>query len=148
MISTKGRYAVRILVDIAERGKEERIPLSGIADRQGMSLKYLQHIAKLLVRAGILVGVSGKGGGYNLARPKEQITVLEVLEAAEGTIAPVACLAPGASACEREQGCKTLPMWKKYDEMIRDFFGNISIADVADGRVGDDLIARLGKSET
>lgn len=139
MISTKGRYAVRILADIAERGEDERIPLSAIAERQGISLKYLQHIAKLLVQAGILVGVSGKGGGYNLARPKEQITVLEVLEAAEGTIAPVACLALGASVCERMQGCKTLPMWTKYDELVRDFFGKISIADVADGTLGHEF---------
>ncbi len=139
MISTKGRYAIRVLVDIAEQDKGGYVPLRDVAARQGMSENYLQRIARLLVDADILVGVSGKGGGYRLARPASECTVLEVLEAAEGTLACVACLVPGAEVCERAHRCETVGMWKRFDETVRAFFGGITVADlVAESRGRDD----------
>ena len=131
MISTKGRYAVRVLVDLAEQG-DKTVPLRDVAKSQGISEKYLQHVAKLLVNKGLLTGVSGKGGGYKLGRAADDITVLEVLEAAEGTIAPIACLAPDAPPCERASSCKTLPMWSRYYALTRDFFGSMTIADIVE----------------
>ena len=133
MISTKGRYALRMLADIAGQGEGPQ-PLRDVAERQGISEKYLQRVAKLLVDAGILVGSSGKGGGYRLAREAAAISVLEVLEATEGTIAPVACLADGAEPCPRAEGCATLPLWKEYYELTRDLFGRVTVATL-DGDV-------------
>ena len=134
MISTKGRYAVRVLVDLVEQGDNGFVPLKEIALRQGISEKYLQHVIKLLVQAGMVTGSSGKGGGYQLSCKPEDLSVFEVLEAAEGTLAPVACLAPNAAACDRAPQCKTLPMWQRYYETTRSFFEDISIADVASGK--------------
>ncbi len=133
MISTKGRYAVRVLVDLAEQDEGGVVPLRDIAERQDISQKYLQHIAKQLVDAGIVAGVSGKGGGYRLARGAHELTVLEVLEATEGTLAPVACLAPNADPCERAPYCKTLPLWQRFNGIMREFFGSVTIAELADG---------------
>lgn len=127
MISTKGRYALRMLADIAGQDGGPQ-PLRDVAERQGISEKYLQRVAKLLVDADILVGSSGKGGGYRLAREPEAISVLEVLEATEGTIAPVACLADGAEPCPRAEGCATLPLWKEYYELTRDLFASVTVA--------------------
>ena len=133
MISTKGRYAVRVLIDMAERAEEGLIPLRDIAQRQEVSEKYLQRIARQLVDAGIVQGVSGKGGGYRLSRPADEITVYQVLEAAEGTLAPVSCLAADAASCDRAPTCKTLPLWKGFDETVRQFFGGVTIAELANG---------------
>jgi Rrf2 family protein len=127
VISTKGRYALRMLADIAGQGEGPQ-PLRDVAERQEVSEKYLQRVAKLLVDAGLLVGSSGKGGGYRLARDAERISVLEVLEATEGTVAPVACLAEGAEPCPRADGCATLPLWKEYYELTRDLFGSVTVA--------------------
>ena len=136
MISTKGRYALRVLIDLAEQGGESPVPLKDIARRQGISAKYLQHIAKLLVDQNLLVGTSGKSGGYLMTRPPEECSVAEVLAAAEGTLAPVACLACETVDCDRQDTCKTLPMWQKFDAMTRDFFDGVTIADLASGSIG------------
>ena len=135
MISTKGRYALRVLVDLAEQDGDRPVPLKEVAARQDISEKYLQHVAKLLVDKGLLVGTSGKGGGYRLAREPHDCTVAEVVEAAEGTLAPIACLAEGAPPCDRASGCKTLPMWMNYDKTMREFFGGITLADLVDGTI-------------
>ena len=135
MISTKGRYALRVLIDLAEQGAEAPVPLRDIARRQGISEKYLQHIAKMLVDQGLLVGTSGRGGGYLLARAPQDCSVADVLLAAEGTLAPVACLACGVVDCDRSDSCKTLPMWKQFDSMSNDFFSSITIADLANGQI-------------
>ena len=129
VISTKGRYALRMLADIAGQSEGPQ-PLHDVAERQGISNKYLQRVAKLLVDAGHLVGSSGKGGGYRLAREPEAISVLEVLEATEGTVAPVACLAEGAEPCPRAAECSTLSLWKEHYELTRDLFGSVSVADL------------------
>ena len=135
MISTKGRYALRVLIDLAEQDSQMPVPLKDIARRQGISDKYLQHIAKLLVDRGLIVGTSGKGGGYLMARPPQECTVADVLAAAEGTLAPVACLACETIECDRSDTCKTLPVWQKFDTLTREFFAGITIADLAEGTV-------------
>lgn len=134
MISTKGRYAIRLMMDLAEQTEELPVPLEDIAKRQEISKKYLEIIVKLLVSAQLVKGTSGKGGGYRLLRKPEEYTVGEVLEVTEGSLATVACLAENAEACPREMKCKTLPMWKKFDSVVHDFFYNITIADLVSGK--------------
>lgn len=131
MISTKGRYALRVLIDISQQEQGQYIPLKEIASRQGISEKYLQQITKELVSAGFLFGVSGKGGGYKLARSPKDIIVGEVLELMEGNLSAVACLSPNAPKCPRESHCQTLPMWMEFDKLVHDFFYSYSIDDLA-----------------
>ena len=130
MISTKGRYALRVMLDLAEQNTEEYIPLKDIAARQEISEKYLELILRTLVQKKLLKGLRGKGGGYRLTRRPEEYTVLEILELAEGNLAPVACLAPDADSCPREENCRTLPMWQKFDALMQDFFAGITLADL------------------
>ena len=136
MISTKGRYALRVLIDLAEQGTDAPVPLKDIARRQGISGQYLQHIAKMLVDQGLIVGTSGMGGGYLMAQPPQECTVADVLAAAEGTLAPVACLACETVDCDRSDTCKTLPMWQKFDLLTKDYFSSVTIADLANGTNG------------
>ena len=131
MISTRGRYALRVMIDLAEHEEERSVPMRMIAERQGLSRKYLEIIGKDLVTAGLIRGISGKGGGYQLCRKPSEYTVGEILETMEGTLAPVACLECGAKKCPREENCKTLPMWKEFDSMIHDFFYSRTLADIA-----------------
>ncbi len=141
MISTKGRYALRVMIDIAEQKSDGYIPLKDIARRQEISKKYLEIITKDLVRGGFIRGVSGKGGGYKLCRPPEEYNVGEILEFMEGSLASVACLARDAEPCLRAPICKTLPMWKEYDDKMREFFYDKSLADLAgDTSVTDERI--------
>lgn len=130
LVSTKGRYALRVLVDMAERQTEGYLPLREIARRQGISEKYLESIVKAMVKSGILTGLRGKGGGYRLSRPPEQITVSEVLQISEDSLAPVACLEEGAAPCARTAGCRTLAMWQGLDRAIRDYLDGFAIADL------------------
>ncbi len=130
MISTKGRYALRVMIDLAEQGREGYIPLKEIAQRQDISKKYLELIMKELVRGKFLTGVSGKGGGYRLCRLPKDYSVGEILEFMEGTLADVACLSRDAEPCPRASKCKTLPMWKEFDQMTHDFFYGKSLADL------------------
>ena len=136
MISTRGRYALRVLTDLAEHDSGEYIPLKEVADRQEISQKYLEGIMAALSKAGMIDGAHGKGGGYRLNKPAEDYTVLDILRVTEGSLAPVACLERGAAPCPRAEACRTLDMWKKLDKMITDFFGGVTIADLAGG--GDD----------
>lgn len=122
MISTKGRYALRVLIDLAEHEGEGHIPLKEVAARQAISKKYLEIIVKDLVDAGFVSGVSGKGGGYKLCRRPEEYSVGEILEKMEGSLAAVACLACGAAPCPRAAECQTLPLWEEYDRLTHDFF--------------------------
>ena len=130
MISTRGRYAVRVMIDLAEHAGEGNIPLKDVAERQEISKKYLEIIVKELVRGGLVSGMSGKGGGYRLCRNPEEYTVGEIIELMEGTLAPVACLAPGCPECPRKEFCKTLPMWTEYDSMVRGFFYGKKLSDL------------------
>ena len=130
LISTKGRYALRVLVDIAEHQSESYIPLKEIADRQEISEKYLESITKELVKSRFLVGQRGKGGGYRLSRQPDQINVGEVLSAMEGSLAPVACLEEGAMPCVRASQCRTLSFWRGMDEAIRQYANGYTVADL------------------
>ena len=130
MISTKGRYAIRVMLDLAENGGESYIPLKDIAARQGISKKYLEIIVKDLVSAGFLVGASGKGGGYKLCRKPEEYTVGEIIELMEGPLAAVACLLDGAAPCPRASECETLPLWAEYDKLTHDFFYSKHLSDL------------------
>lgn len=135
MISTKGRYALRFMIDLAEQPAGLSIPLDDIAKKQNISKKYLEIVVKLLVHGNLVKGTGGKGGGYRLLRTPEEYTVGEILEITEGTLAAVACLNKDADSCPREEFCKTLSMWKKFDNMVHDYFYNITIADLRDGNV-------------
>ena len=130
LISTKGRYALRVMIDLAEHQAEGYIPLKEVARRQEISEKYLESIIKLLVRAKLLEGLRGKGGGYMLTRPAEEYTVEEILRLTEDSLAPVACLEPGAAPCEKQGECRTLSMWQGLDKLIRGYLGGITIADL------------------
>ncbi len=130
LISTRGRYALRVLTDMAENQGDAYLPLKEIAARQEISEKYLESIVKDLVRSGILTGLRGKGGGYRLGLPPDRIGVYEVLEIMEGTLAPVACLEKGHPLCPRMPTCRTLPMWQGLDAAIREYLGRYSIADL------------------
>ncbi|MBQ6402201.1 MAG: Rrf2 family transcriptional regulator [Firmicutes bacterium] len=134
MISTKGRYALRIMIDLAQHEGEGNIPLRDIAQRQEISKKYLEIIVKDLVKSGFLRGVSGKGGGYSLCRKAEEYTVGEILELMEGSLAPVACLMENAEPCPRADTCSTLPMWEEYYEMIHSFFYGKKLSDLIGSR--------------
>ena len=122
MISTKGRYAMRVMIDLAEHEGTDYIPLKDIASRQQISKKYLEIIVKEMVAGGLITGTSGRGGGYRLCRRPEEYPVGEILELMEGTLSPVACLAGQKLECPRKGICQTLPMWEEYDQMIHAFF--------------------------
>lgn len=131
LISTKGRYALRVMVDLAEHPREGYIPLKEIAQRQEISEKYLEAIIKILVRAKLLSGVRGKGGGYQLTRPPEQYTVGEILRLTEESLAPVACLEEDADRCPRAAACRTLPLWQGLDKAISGYLDSVTIAELA-----------------
>lgn len=130
MISTKGRYALRVMLDLAEHEEEGHIPLKDVAERQNISKKYLEIIVKDLVSGGMVSGVSGKGGGYKLCRSPEEYSVGEILELMEGSLATVACLSCGAAPCPRAEVCETLPMWAEYDKLTHDFFFGKKLSDL------------------
>ena len=130
VISTKGRYALRVMLDLAEHVKEGTVPLKDIAERQQISKKYLEIIVKDLVKAGLVSGSSGKGGGYVLCRPPENYSIGEILESSEGEMAAVACLSSEADACPRASACKTLPLWVEFDRMVHGFFYSKKLTDL------------------
>ena len=132
MISTKGRYALRVMIDLAENQKDGYLPLKEIAQRQEISDKYLENILKTLVQHKLLIGLRGKGGGYRLSRPPEACTVGEILRLTEGTLAPVACLEEAAGNCPRRAECRTVPMWEKLEKLIGDYLDGITVADLMD----------------
>ena len=130
MISTKGRYALRVLIDLAENENGSNIPLKDIAARQDISKKYLEIIVKEMVAGGLITGASGKGGGYRLLRKPEDYPVGEVLELMEGTLSSVACLADKTIECPRRFECQTLPLWAEYDQLVHDFFYSKKLSDL------------------
>ena len=130
LISTKGRYALRILIDMAEHQSDSYIPLKDVAARQEISEKYLETIVKLLVKDGILVGLRGKGGGYRLKKAPGQITVGHILRLTEDSLAPVSCLQANAAVCERAAACRTLPMWKGLYDLINEYLNKYTLEDL------------------
>ncbi|MDR0514688.1 MAG: Rrf2 family transcriptional regulator [Coriobacteriaceae bacterium] len=130
MISTRGRYALRVVLDLAEQQRDTLIPLQEIADRQEISEKYLEGILPVLVREGLLEGARGKGGGYRLTKSPNEYTVGSILKLTEKSLATVSCLQDDADPCPRVGSCKTIPMWQKLDAMIDGFLEGITIADL------------------
>jgi len=130
LISTKGRYALRVMVDLAEHSTDGFIPLKMIAARQNISEKYLENIIKLLVKAKLLTGVRGKGGGYRLTKAPEQYTVGDILRMTEDSLAPVSCLEPGAAACSGAAECRTLSLWAGLNEVINKYLDQYTLADL------------------
>ena len=130
MISTRGRYALRVLIDLAENGKQGCIPLKSIAERQDISKKYVEKIMAALSAAGLVEGTHGKGGGYKLLRRPEELTVGEILRLTEGDLAPVACLSCGAEPCKRTKECRTIGMWNEFNRITNDYFDGITLANL------------------
>ncbi|MCR4989281.1 MAG: Rrf2 family transcriptional regulator [Lachnospiraceae bacterium] len=130
MVSTRGRYAIRVMIDLAENDEGHYIPLKDIAERQEISKKYLEIIVKDMVAGGLIEGASGKGGGYKLCRKPEKYNIGEVIELMEGPLSSVVCLADKKYKCPRRKSCQTLPMWEEYDEMVHDFFYNKKLSDL------------------
>lgn len=130
MISTKGRYALRFLADVAEHQGSGFVPLKDVAARQEISEKYLEIVVKELVKGGLLDTLRGKGGGYRLNRLPEEYSVKAIIERMEGPLAPVACLEPGQGACPRSKDCRTLPLWKGLDKVISDYLTQFTLADL------------------
>lgn len=140
MISTRGRYALRVLIDLAENNHGGYIPMKDVAARQGLSLKYLERILPTLTKAKLIEGIHGKGGGYRLTRNAEDYTVGEILRLTEGDLAPVACLAPGADPCDRASECRTLKMWKEYYDLTNRYFDGITVADLIGADAVDNYV--------
>lgn len=134
-ISTKGRYALRVMLDLAQHSGEEYISLSDIAYRQDISIKYLEMIVGLLVKAGLVVSLRGKNGGYRLKRPTADYTAGQILRAAEGRLSPVACLECSENDCSRADRCLTLPLWKELDRRINRYLDSVTLDALAEGRV-------------
>lgn len=130
MISTRGRYALRVLVDLAEHSGSGYVPMKDIAERQGVSLKYLERIVPVLSKNGIIEGVQGKGGGYRLLIPPQECRIGDILRLTEGDLAPVACLECGAEPCERADRCRTYPMWAELYQTINRFLDSKTLAEL------------------
>ena len=130
LVSTKGRYALRVMLELAQDDSAAYLPLPAIAERQGISEKYLESIISVLSKAGLVDGLRGKGGGYVLTRPPEQYTVGSILRLTEDSLAPVSCLEQGADACPRAAECRTLSLWQGLDKVINDYLDNVTIADL------------------
>ena len=128
LISTRGRYSLRVLLDLAQH--EGYVPMKDVAARQGVSLGYLEKILPVLVKNGIVVGIQGKGGGYRLSREPGEYTLGEILRLTEGSLAPVACLECGAKTCHRAATCPTLPVWSELDKRISGYLDSVTLADL------------------
>lgn len=130
IVSTKGRYALRVMIDLAQHQSDAYIPLKEIAARQEISEKYLESILKILVKGGVLTGLRGKGGGYRLNKLPEAYTVGSILHLTEESLAAVSCLSQTPIQCPRASECLTLPMWQKLDNLVQDYFESITLADL------------------
>lgn len=133
LISTKGRYALRVMLDLAQSEQDSYISLKDIAQRQGISLKYLEMVVGILTRGGFVVSQRGKCGGYCLSRPANAYTVGEILRLTEGTLAPVHCLSTSINNCKRANICQTLPLWQGLYQVVENYLNNITLQDILDG---------------
>ena len=130
LISTRGRYALRVMLELAQDSGDGYMPLPLIAQRQGISEKYLESIISVLAKAGLVEGQRGKGGGYRLSRAPKDCSVGEILRLTEGSLAPVACLEGETNTCPRADGCLSLPVWHRLDTLINDYLNSVSLADL------------------
>lgn len=130
IVSTKGRYALRVMIDLAEQHTQDRTPLKEIAERQNISQKYIEAIMTLLSKNGFVEAVHGKGGGYKLNKKPEEYKVGDILRLTEGSLSPVACLEKGAAECPRKSECRTLPLWTKLDDLVENYLDSVTLADL------------------
>ena len=137
MISTKGTYALRVMLDLAQHENEGYISLKSIAERQRVSMKYLESIVSMLNKGGMLSSLRGKDGGYKLLKPAEEYCIGEILRLTEGGLTPVSChgFAEGEMGCENVGNCLTFPMWQKLDALINDYLDKVSLRDILEGKV-------------
>ncbi|MBF1355222.1 MAG: Rrf2 family transcriptional regulator [Mogibacterium diversum] len=140
LVSTRGRYAIRVMIDLAEHMNGKFIPMKEIADRQDVSLKYMTKIMQALTKSGMLDGQHGKGGGYKLNRDPEEYRVGDILRLTEGTLAPVACIDETDCKCDRSFECRTRPMWNELDKLISEYLDGITIADLMEGNTADNYV--------
>ena len=140
LVSTRGRYAIRVMIDLAEHMNGKYIPMKEIADRQDVSLKYMTKIMQALTKSGMLDGQHGKGGGYKLNRDPEEYRVGDILRLTEGTLAPVACIDETDCKCYRSFECRTRPMWNELDKLISEYLDGITIADLMEGDTADNYV--------
>ena len=140
LVSTRGRYAIRVMIDLAEHMNGKYIPMKQIADRQDVSLKYMTKIMQALTKSGMLDGQHGKGGGYKLNRDPEEYRVGDILRLTEGTLAPVACIDETDCKCDRSFECRTRPMWNELDKLISEYLDGITIADLMEGNTADNYV--------
>ena len=130
MISTRGRYALRVMIDLAEHQEDGYPPMKDVAKRQSVSLGYMEKILPVLVKNGIVEGLQGKTGGYRLIRKPEEYTLGEILRLTEGSLAPVACLECGATPCDKATDCRTLPVWTELDRRINEYLDSVTVSDL------------------
>ena len=140
LVSTRGRYAIRVMIDLAEHMNGKYIPMKEVADRQDVSLKYMTKIMQALTKSGMLDGQHGKGGGYKLNRDPEEYRVGDILRLTEGTLAPVACIDETDCKCDRSFECRTRPMWNELDKLISEYLDGITIADLMEGNTADNYV--------
>ncbi len=141
LISTKGRYALRVMIDLAEHQSDEFISLKEIAQRQEISEKYLESIIRMLVKAKVVESLRGKGGGYRLKKAPDQYTADSILRLTEESLAPVSCLDENAESCPRAGRCRTLSLWQGLDKAIHEYLAGVTIADLIEqGTLGDDYV--------
>lgn len=134
-ISTKGRYALRVMIDLAGQPEDEYISLKDVAARQDISMKYLEMIVGLLNKGGLLLSQRGKTGGYKLAKKASECTIREILGTTEGSLAPVQCLNGDENVCERAGDCITLPLWIKLDSVMNDYLEGVTLENLINGKV-------------
>ncbi len=134
LISSKGRYALRIMLELAEHYGEVFIPMKDMAQRQGISKGYIAQIMPILSKNGLVDSIHGKGGGYRLTRPPQECTVGEILHLTEESLAPVSCLQCDAAPCERAAHCKTLPVWRKMEAITNAYIDSLTLQDILDGK--------------
>lgn len=147
MVSTKGRYALTVMLDLARQDPENYISLREVAERQHISMKYLESIVAILNKAGLVQALRGKGGGYRLTRKPADCSVGEILRLTEGSMAPVYCLEPGGG-CAKTESCITFPMWRELDKLIEDYLQSVSLADLLEGRFPKESPGLTGESNS
>lgn len=135
IVSTKGRYALIIMIDLAKNAGDDYISLADIASRQGLSMKYIENIVAILVKGELVQSKRGKNGGYRLSRDVDSYSINEILKLTEGSLAPVECLKNNESGCSNAGSCITLPLWIGLDNMIEQYLSEIKLADLINGAV-------------
>ena len=132
MVSTKGRYALRLMIDIATYSNGNPVSLKDVSARQDISLKYLEQVVSLLVKGRLLMSVRGNNGGYMLTKEIASYNTYEILSAAEGSLAPVACLQTEVNTCKRVEGCTTIDYWKGYYDVIKKYTEGVSLLNLVE----------------